>query len=120
MAPKKTPVAKKASQVKHEAADADPLCVNGKRLSNEFSHKLKRAPSAVRRFYEGTLKSLKINNPEKKKLVEEVMSTSDFRCEYFEQLHTFKSVDSSKETNTWTVSTRPGHLVETASPKARS
>ena len=64
-------------------AGADDLA--SKKASNDFQAKLKRAPLPIREFYEGNFKMQKLTNPDKKAFVENVLATTDFKCEYFDR-----------------------------------
>ena len=67
----------------------------------DCANKLRKAPSFVRKFYDGKFKFAKMSNPEKAEFVEEVLSTRDFKSEFFERIQKFEVRDEDKDTNTW-------------------
>ena len=84
---------------KQKEAETEKL-VQKKNLM-DCANKLRVAPTFVRKFYDGKLKFAKMSNPEKAEFVEEVLSTSDFKSEFFERLQKFEVRDEDKDTDTW-------------------
>jgi hypothetical protein len=84
---------------KQETAEAE--IQQQKKDLMDCANKLRKAPSFVRKFYDGKLKFAKMSNPEKAEFVEEVINTHDFKSEFFERIQTFEVRDEDKDTNTW-------------------
>ncbi|CAK0875444.1 unnamed protein product [Prorocentrum cordatum] len=93
-----------AAKVKAEGSKCLASRVEGEenkaKVMNDFNYRIKSAPSAARQFYNKHLKFSKMNNPEKRKFVEEVIA-GNFESEYFRRFEKVAKVDTNSETGTW-------------------
>ena len=90
-----------AGRARKQEADAEAEKQLQKKDSQDLANKLRSAPSFVRKFYDGKFKMARMSNPEKAEFVEEVLSTRDFKSEFFERIQKFEVRDEEKDTDTW-------------------
>ena len=72
-----------------------------KKETNDFNYKLKKAPPAIKQFYDGTLKFKKMNDEEKDEFVKAVLGTESFKCTYFNRFHTVSTKEVDKDEDEW-------------------
>jgi hypothetical protein len=68
-----------------------------KKSLGHFHNKLRTVPTFVRKFYDDKIKKGHMTNPEKAEFVQEVLSTRDFKSEFFERIQKFEVRDEETD-----------------------